>query len=78
MRDKIKSILYEVCDDERVYEEDIDLLEEVIDSMALIELFTKLEEEFSIKIEPTEIPLDNLRSVDGIIELVEGEIIEDD
>ena len=78
MRDKIKSILYEVCDDDRVYEEDIDLLEEVIDSMALIELFTKLEEEFSIKIEPTEIPLDNLRSVDGIIELVEGEIIEDD
>ena len=49
MRDKIKSILYEVSDDERVYEEDIDLLEEVIDSMALIELFSRLEEEFNIK-----------------------------
>ena len=78
MRDKIKSILYEVSDDERVYEEDIDLLEEVIDSMALIELFSRLEEEFNIKMEPTEIPLDNLRSIDGILELVEGEIIEDD
>ena len=78
MEDKIKDILYEVCDDERVYDEDVDLLEEVIDSMALIELFSKLEEEFEIEIQPTEIPIDNLRTIDGIKELIEGKISENE
>lgn len=75
MEDKIKDILYEVCDDERVYEEGIDLLEDVIDSMALIELFSRLEEEFDIEVQPTEIPLDSLRTIEGIKELIEGKII---
>lgn len=78
MEDKIKDILYEVCDDERVYDEDVDLLEEVIDSMALIELFSKLEEEFEIEIQPTEIPIDSLRTIDGIKELIEGKISENE
>ena len=78
MEDKIKDILYEVCDDERVYEEGIDLLEKVIDSMALIELFSRLEEEFDIEVQPTEIPLDSLRTIDGIKELIEGKISENE
>lgn len=78
MEDKIKDILYEVCDDERVYDEDVDLLEEVIDSMALIELFSKLEEEFEIEIQPTEMPIDSLRTIDGIKELIEGKISENE
>lgn len=78
MEDKIKDILYEVCDDERVYEEGIDLLEEVIDSMALIELFSRFEEEFDIEVQPTEIPLDSLRTIEGIKELIEGKISENE
>lgn len=78
MKDKIKDILYSVCDDERVYEDGIDLLEEVIDSMALIELISILEEEFSIVVSPTEIPLDSLRTIDGITEFVEGKISENE
>ena len=78
MEDKIKDILYEVCDDERVYEEGIDLLEDVIDSMALIELFSRLEEEFDIEVQPTEIPLDSLRTIEGIKELIEGKISENE
>ena len=78
MKDKIKDILYSVCDDERVYEEGIDLLEEVIDSMALIELISILEEEFSIVVSPTEIPLDSLRTIDGITEFVEGKMSENE
>ena len=78
MQDKIKDILYEVCDDERVYEEGIDLLEDVIDSMALIELFSRLEEEFDIEVQPTEIPLDSLRTIEGIKELIEGKISENE
>ena len=78
MKDKIKDILYSVCDDERVYEDGIDLLEEVIDSMALIELISILEEEFSIVVSPTEIPLDSLRTIDGVTEFVEGKISENE
>ena len=78
MKDKIKDILYSVCDDERVYEDGIDLLEEVIDSMALIELMSILEDEFSIVVSPTEIPLDSLRTIDGITEFVEGKISENE
>lgn len=78
MKDKIKDILYSVCDDERVYEDGIDLLEEVIDSMALIELISILEEEFSIVVSPTEIPLDSLRTIDGITEFVEGKMSENE
>ena len=78
MKDKIKDILYSVCDDERVYEDGIDLLEEVIDSMALIELISILEEEFSIVVSPTEIPLDSLRTIDGITEVVVGKMSENE
>lgn len=78
MKDKIKDILYSVCDDERVYEDGIDLLEEVIDSMALIELISILEDEFSIVVSPTEIPLDSLRTIDGITEFVEGKMSENE
>jgi acyl carrier protein len=78
VKDKIKDILYSVCDDERVYEDGIDLLEEVIDSMALIELISILEDEFSILVSPTEIPLDSLRTIDGITEFVEGKMSEDE
>ena len=78
MKDKIKDTLYSVCDDERVYEDGIDLLEEVIDSMALIELISILEDEFSIVVSPTEIPLDSLRTIDGITEFVEGKMSENE
>lgn len=78
MKDKIKDILYSVCDDERVYEDGIDLLEEVIDSMALIEFISVLEDEFSIDVSPTEIPLNNLRTIEGITEFIEGKISENE
>lgn len=78
MKDRIKEILYEVCEDERVYEEGIDLLEEVIDSMALIDLFSRLEDEFGVEIQPTEVPIDNLRTIDGITEFIEGKISENE
>lgn len=74
MEEKLKEILYEVCEDERVYDEGIDLLEEVIDSMGLIELFSRLEEEFSIEIQPTEVPVDSLRTVEKLTEFIEGKI----
>lgn len=50
---------------------DIDLLEnEIIDSLAFIELISSLEEEFDIEIQPTQIEPDTWRNVDKIIELI--------
>ena len=50
---------------------DIDLLEnEILDSLAFIELVTALEEEFNIEIQPTQVNPDTWRSVEKIVELV--------
>ena len=51
---------------------DIDLIEnEILDSLAFIELITALEEEFNIEIQPTQVNPDTWRSVKSIANLVE-------
>ena len=67
----IKKILYEICEDKRVFEEGIDLIESgLLDSYAFIELFTRLEDE-GIYLQPTRIDRNKLRTVSGIKELIE-------
>lgn len=52
---------------------DIDLLEnEILDSLAFVELITALEEEFDIEIQPTQVNPDTWRNVEKIIELVKS------
>ncbi len=50
---------------------DINLIEEdILDSMALVELIYELEERYDIDIQPTQIPADSWNSVDNIVGLV--------
>ena len=50
---------------------EINLVEEdVLDSLAFIELITELEEQFDIEIQPTQIPSNTWESVDNIVEMV--------
>ena len=49
---------------------DIDLSELYKDSLAFIELITRLEEEFDIEIQPTQTSPDTWRSINNIINLV--------
>ena len=50
---------------------DIDLLEnEILDSLAFIELITSLEEEFNIEIQPTQVSPNTWRSVKNIASMV--------
>ena len=50
---------------------DIDLIEnEILDSLAFIELITSLEEEFNIEIQPTQIDPNIWRNVGKIADLV--------
>ena len=52
---------------------DIDLLEnEILDSLAFIELISALEDEFDIEIQPTSVNPDTWRSVETITKLIEN------
>lgn len=67
----LKEILMEICEDERVLDPSIDLLESgILDSFAFIELFSYLEDE-GIELQPTRIDRDSLRSIDGIQKLID-------
>jgi D-alanine--poly(phosphoribitol) ligase subunit 2 len=67
----IKQILQEVCEDDSVLEKDIDLIDSgLLDSYAFIELLAKLEDN-GIFIQPTRIDRNQLRTIEGIENLVD-------
>ena len=74
MKEQITDIIKKVTGYDEL-SEDIDLLEEdIIDSLAFIELITELEDTFNIEIQPTQVTGDTWRSIDGIVKLVEDKI----
>ena len=53
----------------------IDLIEEdILDSLAFIQLISELEEKYDVEIQPTQVSADTWRSVDGIVEMVKGKM----
>ena len=67
----VKKLLYDICEDEAVYDDGIDLIDSgIIDSFVFIELFSKLED-YGILIQPTRVDRSKLRTVKGIEELIE-------
>ncbi len=74
----VKKLLFEICEDERVYDESIDLVESgLLDSFAFIELFSKLEDN-GIVIQPTRIDRSKLKTIKGIESLVDDYLNEKD
>lgn len=70
----IKNILYEITNDKKVLEEDINLIESgILDSYTFIELFSKLEDE-GIIIQPTRIDRKKLETIKGIEQLIKEAI----
>lgn len=66
----VKKLLYEIIDDDRIFDKNVDLIESrLLDSFAFIELFSRLED-MGINIQPTRIDRNKLRSIDGISELI--------
>lgn len=62
----VKKLLYEICEDERVFDDDIDLVETgLLDSYSTIELLSRLEDE-GVEIQITRIDRNLLRSAKGI------------
>ena len=74
MEDKIINIIAEICENETIKDNlDIDSIEnEILDSLAFINLISRLEEEFDIEIQPTQVKPDTWRNISSIIELVKS------
>lgn len=72
MEDKIIEIIEELAEINNLKEnKEIDLIEnEILDSLAFIELIYRLEEEFNIEIEPTQVKSDTWRKISEIEKLV--------
>lgn len=67
----ICELLYEICEDNHVYDLDFDLIESgLLDSFAFIELFTRLEDE-GIVIYPTRINREQLRTPRSIQKMID-------
>lgn len=73
MRDKLLDIIEELCGDEIVREDpDIDLIEEgLIDSLDYIEMLLKIEDEFGLKMSPSELTREEMATPNRIIAVVE-------
>lgn len=66
----IAALLYDICEDERVYDKECDLFAtELLDSFAMIELFSALEDE-GIVLSSTRVDRALLRTPAGIAQLV--------
>ncbi len=66
----IGKLLYSICEDDKVYDKDYDLIESgLLDSFAFIELFSKLED-LGITIYPTRIDRESLRTPRNIEKLI--------
>lgn len=73
MEEKIIDIIEELTGYEELREKrDIDLLEnDILDSLAFIELINALNDEFNIEIQPTQVKPTAWRTVKGIVQMVE-------
>ena len=74
MEEKIIEIIENLTGYKKLKENiDIDLLEnEILDSLAFIELITTLEEEFDIEIQPTQVEPNTWRNIKKISDLVKN------
>ena len=67
----VRKILYEICENESVFSDDLDLIESgILDSYGIMELLAALEDN-GIEIQITRIDRNLLRTVSGIEKLVE-------
>lgn len=72
MKDKIIDIIIKLTGYEDLRNNsNVNLIEEdILDSLAFIELIGELENEFDIEIQPTQIPKESWNSVDNIVQMV--------
>lgn len=68
----VRQMLFEISEEESVFEEGIDLIESgILDSYVFIELFARLEDH-GIELYPTRIDREELRTIEGIERLIQS------
>lgn len=74
MKEKIIEMIIRLTEYEELRNNpDVNLIEEdILDSLAFIELIEELENEFDIEIQPTQVSNDTWEYVDNIVTMVEG------
>ncbi len=74
MKEKIIEMIISLTEyDELRHNPDVNLIEEdILDSLAFIELIEELENEFDIEIQPTQVSNDTWEYVDNIVTMVES------
>lgn len=74
MKEKIIEMIIRLTEYEELrHSPDVNLIEEdILDSLAFIELIEELENEFDIEIQPTQVSNDTWEYVDNIVTMVEG------
>lgn len=77
MLDKVLNILEEVTGTDEIREDlDLDLFEAgLLDSLGIIEVLLKLEEGFSIKLQPTDLERKDMATVNNLISFLKGYIL---
>ncbi len=71
MRDRIIQIICDITENDDIKNNSqIDILEEVLDSLSFMELVASLEEEFNIEIELSQVKSEVWRNVDSIVQMV--------
>ena len=74
MKEKIIEMIIRLTEYEELrHNPDVNLIEEdILDSLAFIELIEELENEFNIEIQPTQVSNDTWEYVDNMVTMVEG------
>lgn len=76
MEEKFLDILEEICGDEVVKEDlDINLVDEgLMDSLDFIELIVAIEDNFGVKIEPSEYPREESDTPNKILKIIKSKM----
>jgi len=73
----VEKLLYEICEDEKVFDENCELIESgILDSYAFIELFSRLED-YGILLQPTRIDRSLLKTPKTIKKLISENLDKD-
>ena len=76
MEEKVLTLIEEICEEDVIWQErDINLKEEgLMDSMAFVELLVRMEEEFNLKVAPTEVTYEEIDTPNKIIQYIKARI----
>lgn len=76
MIEKVLKIFIDVTENEDISEElDLDLFEAgLLDSLAIIEVLLKIEEEFGLKLQPTDLEREDMATVNNLVAFLEKKL----